>query len=212
MSKETREHISCLMDGEISREASRFLVRRLGADDELSATWARYHIVRDCLRHQEGGFASDDLCNRVSQALENEAPQKPARRLPLGWLKPAAGTAIAASIALMAVILVGPGNPGIPQTDGSLVENGNAEQFTSPQSLAPVPVSRQVSLSGGPPGDRKMNSYLLRHYQASGSTGVRGFVAFVPIVVTGAAGPAGEENRERETEQPAVKSEESPAQ
>ena len=53
MSKETREHISCLMDGEVSREASRFLVRRLGSDIELSATWARYHLVRDCLRNPE---------------------------------------------------------------------------------------------------------------------------------------------------------------
>ncbi len=212
MSKETREHISCLMDGEISREASRFLVRRLGADDELCATWARYHMVRDCLRHQDGGFAGDDLCNRVSQALENEAPRKASRKLSLGWLKPAAGAAIAASVALMAVVMVGPGNPGIPQPDGNLVDNVAAEQFTSPQSLAPAPISRQVSLSGGTQGDRRMNSYLLRHYQASGSTGVRGFVAFVPIVVTGAAGQAGEDNREHETEQQAEKGEESQSQ
>ena len=61
MSKETREHLSALVDGEISRETSRFLVRRLGADDELRATWTRYHLVRDCLRHQDGAIAGDDL-------------------------------------------------------------------------------------------------------------------------------------------------------
>ena len=54
MNTDPREHISCLMDGEISRETGRFLVRRLGADEALCATWARYHLVRDCLRHQEG--------------------------------------------------------------------------------------------------------------------------------------------------------------
>ena len=91
MSKETREHISSLMDGEISRETSRFLVRRLGSDEELCATWARYHLVRDCLRHQDGNLSGEDLCSRVNRALEDEQPSVPARRLPLGWLKPVAG-------------------------------------------------------------------------------------------------------------------------
>ena len=49
-----------------------FLIRRLGADEELRATWTRYHLVRDCLRHQDGGIAEEDLCARVSQALANE--------------------------------------------------------------------------------------------------------------------------------------------
>ncbi len=72
MSKETREHLSALVDGEISRETSRFLVRRLGTDSELRATWTRYHLVRDCLRHQDGAIAGDDLCARISRELENE--------------------------------------------------------------------------------------------------------------------------------------------
>jgi hypothetical protein len=29
-----------------------------------------------------------------------------------------------------------------------------------------------------------MDSYLLRHYQATGATGGKGFVTFVPIVIT----------------------------
>ena len=115
MSKETREHLSSLMDGEISREASRFLVRRLGSDEELCSTWARYHVVRDCLRDQEGGFSSEDLCARVNQALENDrthtARSGPATR----WLRPVAGMAIAASVALVAVMAVNPG--GVPAVD-----------------------------------------------------------------------------------------------
>jgi len=61
MSKESREHLSSLMDGEISKETGRFLVRRLGSDAELRMTWTRYHLVRDCLRHHEGSLAGDDL-------------------------------------------------------------------------------------------------------------------------------------------------------
>ena len=38
-----------------------------------------------------------------------------------------------------------------------------------------------------------MNSYLLRHYQATDSTGGKGFVTFVPIVVTQAAAQTDEQ-------------------
>jgi sigma-E factor negative regulatory protein RseA len=187
MSKETREHLSALVDGEISRETSRFLVRRLGTDDELRATWTRYHLVRDCLRHQDGVMAGDDLCDRVSQALENEQPGRPAHTLPTGWLKPFAGLAIAASVALMAIGAVGPGIPGAPQPASGLAGDTQFEQFTSPQSRRPGPSSSAASYSGqtNARSRSKMDSYLLRHYQATGASGGKGFVTFVPIVITG---------------------------
>jgi sigma-E factor negative regulatory protein RseA len=183
MTKETHEHLSCLMDGEISRETSRFLVRRLGADDELCATWARYHLVRDCLRHQDGGIANQDLCGNVRQALENEEIQKPASASSRRWLRPVAGIAVAASVALMAVVMVDPASKSAPPVSSELAGSAQAVPFTSPQSLGAGPVSRQASLSGGLQTEQKMNSYLLRHYQATGTSG-KGFVTFVPIVIT----------------------------
>lgn len=174
MSKETREHISSLMDGEISREASRFLVRRLGDDEELCATWARYHVVRDCLRNPDGGLARDDLCTRVNRALEEE--QVPAPRRPgLGWFRPVAGAAIAASVALVAVLAVNPGaNPGMaPAT--SVAGDTAVESFSSPQGLSPPTVASQAVSS------QRMNAYLLRHYQAAGNG--RGAVGLMPVMV-----------------------------
>ena len=91
MSKETREHLSALVDGEISPDTSRFLVRRLGSDVELRATWTRYHLVRDCLRHQDGAIAGDDLCARISKAIENEKIEIQAPSISKRWLKPLTG-------------------------------------------------------------------------------------------------------------------------
>jgi len=177
-----------LVDGEISRETSRFLVKRLGVDEELRATWSRYHLVRDCLRHQDGPVSGDDLCKRVSNAIDNEPELRPKHVSRARWLKPAAGLAIAASVALMAIVAVGPGPGNVPQTSGELANEPQTEGFTSPQSLTAAPYSRQVSLSGrSDAGDRKMNAYLLRHYQATGATSGKGFVTFVPIVITGSA-------------------------
>lgn len=193
MSKETREHISSLMDGEISREASRFLVRRLGSDDELCATWARYHVVRDCLRHQEGGFAQEDLCSRVNQVLQKDGQQDKPRRSLARWLRPVAGMAVAASVALVAVMAVDPGQAPSVETSTGVAEISTLEAFTSPQGMSSANVSSQAVSS------QKMNPYLLRHYQVTGSSSGRGFVAFVPVLVTSRAAGAGE------SDEPAVK-------
>jgi sigma-E factor negative regulatory protein RseA len=183
MNKESREHISSLMDGEISRETGRFVVRRLGNDQELCATWARYHLVRDCLRHQEGGLASEDLAARIRHRIEREALATPSRRNTTAWLRPSVGLAIAASVALMAIVAVGPGQQAAPTAGGELAESSAVQPFTSPQSLTPAPVTQQASLLGGSASNSRMNAYLLRHYQATGTTGGKGFVSFVPIVI-----------------------------
>jgi sigma-E factor negative regulatory protein RseA len=186
MSTESREHLSCLMDGEISRETGRFLVRRLGSDEELSATWARYHLVRDCLRQQEGGYAALGLSGRVRRAIDDEAAGKPAAARAISWLKPAAGLAVAASVALLAIVAVGPGGQNLQGPGENPAAETLAESFTSPQALTPPPPTQQASLAGQTGGENRMNAYLLRHYQATGSTGGKGFVTFVPIVIRAA--------------------------
>ena len=94
--------------------------------------------------------------------------------------------AIAASVALMAIITVGPGMPGLQQTTGELAGESEIQPFTSPQSLTSPPSSSQANFTGaGNSSDRAMDSYLLRHYQAAGASGGKGFVTYVPIVVIG---------------------------
>lgn len=193
MSKETREHISSLMDGEVSREASRFLVRRLGSDDELCATWARYHVVRDCLRNQDGGFAREDLCARVNRVLEEEKVAAP-RRSSLGWLRPVAGAAIAASVALVAVLAVNPGTAPGPLTTGGVADATATESFSSPPVLSRPRVSTEVVSS------QKMNSYLLRHYQAAGNG--RGAVGLMPVMVIARPAPPVESAEQGDTDNP----------
>jgi len=187
MNTESREHISSLMDGEVSKETGRFLVRRLGADEELCATWARYHLVRDCLRHQQGVLANETLVARVRQRIAEDSLPAKQRKVSLAWMKPVAGIAVAASVALLAIVAVGPDRQSTPAAVSELADRVETPSFTSPQSLAPAPVSQQASLFGASAGDTRMNAYLLRHYQAAGVASGRGFVTFVPIVSQPAA-------------------------
>jgi sigma-E factor negative regulatory protein RseA len=184
MSEKTREHISSLMDGEVNAETGRFLLRRLGSDADLCATWARYHLVRDCLRHDDGALYGSDLCQRVNRALEDEPVVRTGTRLTRRWLRPVAGGAIAAAVALMAVMAVDPGQRVAPETAAGLARTEPAASFISPDGLNGVPVSRAASI-GAPPtaANGRINHYLLRHYQATGGNNGRGFVTFVPVMV-----------------------------
>lgn len=171
------------MDGEISHESARFLVRRLAADAGLRETWARYHLIRDCLRQQDGEFVTHELRERVQGALAAEPAPEPRAR-GAGWLRKAVGTAIAASVALVAVLIVVPDQAPVSSPAAAPADQQAAlKPFVSPNIGAPV-ASRPVNLSGTDPDSSEINAYLLRHYQVAGGAGGRGFVSFVPIVVT----------------------------
>jgi sigma-E factor negative regulatory protein RseA len=196
MDKESCEHLSCLMDGEINRDTSRFLVRRLGSDSELRATWARYHVVRDCLRHQEGNLAGDGFSHAVQQALLDDSTPEASHRLSAKWLKPVSGFAIAASVALMAIVTVGPGQIPVSGPMDGQAENSQLESFVSPDTgLGSTAISQPVNGASAVINRQRMNSYRLRHYQVVGSAGGNGFVAFVPIVSTRESEPVGDSDQ-----------------
>lgn len=199
MSTESREHLSAFMDGEVHRESARFLVRRLAADCGLRDTWARYHLIRDCLRRQDGEFVAHGLRDRVHGLLEGETAHADGRSRGW-WLRTVAGTAIAASVAVAAVLVVTPERATVPESaGGQTAQQGTVEPFVSPNIRTRLPKSQPVNLSGTEPEEsREINAYLLRHYQVAGGAGGRNFVSFVPIVVTQGI-VAADANREAET-------------
>ena len=69
----------------------------------------------------------------------------------------------------------------------TMPQTARAKPFVSPDLIRLSPRSQPVSLSDRSGlGSRRMNAYLLRHYQqvSEETGGGRGFVSFVPIVVT----------------------------
>jgi len=108
MSEANREFISAGMDGELSREELRFLLRRLESDAGLADVWARYHVAGDGVRGEVGELARGDFASRVMAAIDAESAAAvvavPRRR----WLQWSAGGAIAASVAVAALMLSQP--------------------------------------------------------------------------------------------------------
>jgi len=186
MTNDSRENLSSFMDGEVDKSAGSFLVRRLANDDDLRSTWNRYHMIRDCLHQQDAHLVHDDFCSRVRQAIDQEDLQEADNKSPLGWIKPMAGAAIAASVALLAILSVGSGQQAGPDSGPQATPlAAQAVPFVSPNMGNLMPDSQPVNLAGQRASEReKAKAYLLRHYQVTGDGAGQGFVALVPILVT----------------------------
>lgn len=198
MNQTIHEQLSALMDGELERDETRFLLKRLATDQELPLRWARYHIVRQTLRRQEltalpAGFAAGVMARLDAESIAHARPTT--------WLRWGAGGAIAASVAVAALVLTRPLGESAAPGPGALVAR-NTPPSSAPISVAPVsattasndfqapllapnrpvetaPVSFGSDLGQPVAIDPRLQSYLIRHYQAAGANGQSAFVPYV---------------------------------
>jgi sigma-E factor negative regulatory protein RseA len=105
MSTEIKEQLSALMDGEIERDAARFVLRAVETDRALAAGWARFHVTRDCLQRRPILVADAGFAAAVMARLDAEsAPVQAGAR----WLRYLSGGAVAAAVAVVALIASAP--------------------------------------------------------------------------------------------------------
>lgn len=71
MNNDDKEILSRLMDGEWQDLDSASSVKTACADDELKATWSRYHLIRDVIRN-DSITVYKSLSANISQAIEDE--------------------------------------------------------------------------------------------------------------------------------------------
>lgn len=112
---QSHEQLSALMDGELDRDATRFLLKRCESDRELVDCWQRWHVTGEIMRGGAVVPFKIDLVHAVSMALAQEdaaqlqSSAQPVRggagRAVLRW---GGGFAVAASVALAALIVVQP--------------------------------------------------------------------------------------------------------
>lgn len=106
-----KEQLSALMDGELPRDETRFLLRRLDADTQLTTTWSNYQIASDVLKKRFATPMPANFSVAVMQAIAIE--HQPAARG--GWLRWAGGGAIAAAVAVVALTTMRPIDEVAPQ-------------------------------------------------------------------------------------------------
>jgi hypothetical protein len=131
---EIAEQLSALADGELDRERSRFLIRRIGTDPALRAAWERLHLAQTCMRPDPSALARRGFADAVAAAIRSEPQPRSQGPGMYRAMRLAGGAAVAASVALLALLVVGPG-----QGDPSRLPPAatRAEPAVAPVEVAP---------------------------------------------------------------------------
>jgi sigma-E factor negative regulatory protein RseA len=144
MNQHNPDSLSAGIDGELSKEQLRFLLRRLDHDVTMQQTWARYHIARDSLRGQLPPLASDGFASRVMSAIEQEAlPARVGKRN--HWLRWSTGGAIAASVAAAALMI------GQPAGDSERVTASTTSTTQTRTVASTTPMAAPTAPAAVPP-------------------------------------------------------------
>jgi negative regulator of sigma E activity len=198
MNESPKEHLSALIDGELERDAARFLMKRLDGDAELRGAWERWQLAGACLRRQSAFVLPADFAERISSRIEHEPAPRSLRAGLLHW---AAGLAVAASVAVVALVAVQP--PAVPGGSeaglAAMTPGADAVVATSPlraEDLRPnlggatqtVSASRTQLLGPALPSDPRLELYLMRHGAAQGGEGALQMLPYVQALP--AAAPA----------------------
>ena len=140
MSENIKEQLSALMDGELGRDERAFLLRRIEHDAELRALWTRMHLVRDVMAHRSG-TPQIDLADRVMQSIAAQEHTSSATKAAVHAWRPWLGAAVAASVALIAILLVAP-QGGLEPSSPSL-----ADAAPAPRTALPIGVPGPIAPS-----------------------------------------------------------------
>ena len=191
MNEEIRIQLSALKDGELDRDAARFLCSRLANDEVLRDQWSRWHLIGDALNQRHSAMLGNGLAQAVAQAIANDAT--PRRQLGPTLVRWAAGSAIAASVALMALMVVPLNGDSVGPVGGLASQTGSSQVAPSvltendlrPQ-LAPVAqsVSQHESIALPPAVrvDPLVDGWVLRHNAVLAQPSDATFVPYLPLV------------------------------
>ena len=212
MSQPFEEQLSAFMDGELGRDESRFLLRRAEGDDALTGRWTRYHMARQVLRRQPVLAIRADFSSAILAKLDAEAIAETGR---VQWLRWGSGGAIAAAVAVAALMVTKPSTqPEVATPIAASTAPQRTTQITAPapaqvaaaspalqSPLVPnSPIQTQAASFGSDLSepvtyDPRLQSYVIRHYQALGTTSQPDFVPYMLLAQPAQTAERPAENR-----------------
>ena len=148
-----RQQLSAMLDGELSPDEARFMLRRLQHDTVLASCWERWQVCGDVLRGQRNDLLPADFAQRVAQSLAGGADatlaQGHGRGARLRMLRWGGGAAVAASVALLAVF-AGRQLPVPGEAPGSAAPAPLVAEAAAPAPASPAPQPATPTLGEGP--------------------------------------------------------------
>ncbi len=182
---EGNEQISALMDDDYDAHVLQNLVR----DQELQKTWARYHLIGDCLRDTLPEAISTELSEKIRNSLHSEPTVLAPAATKRFSYKPLAGFAIAASVAMVAVFGIRQNSENVSPAGPAIADN-QPVQITEPVATADSyifsdPQFRSASVKSDTPAslaNQRMSGYLVNYNEYRRGAGMHGIMPYVRIV------------------------------
>jgi negative regulator of sigma E activity len=111
MNEAIRMQVSAFVDGELPENEAELLVRRLSQDADLRQQVSEYLAIGRIMRGECGIRGFDALRERIAAELDERPLQEPADTVEASrqarFVRPVAGAAIAATVALVAIVGLG---------------------------------------------------------------------------------------------------------
>jgi sigma-E factor negative regulatory protein RseA len=174
MNDALKMQISAFVDGELPENESELLLRRLSQDAALRSQVEQYLRIGRLVRHELEVPGMNKLRSRIAMALgeqpiETQAKAEPASRR---FLKPAAGFAVAASVAIVA--LVGLRQSELPDASGITEADALASQSPAGPVAGYTEPLAEDALSSRP--SDMLTQYYLSHGATSADLGANGIL------------------------------------
>lgn len=200
MTDKTHEQLSALLDGELSEAEAPMAVRRIARDPELRDAALRYSMIGDAMRDELPAGRPADLAQRIRAQLGDMPAQAPPQKAAAGSriARYAAGFAVAASVALVALVAL----PGGQQESAPPVISATDIASPAPAQRVLPPAYTRAAGGGGP--DR-LTRYYVNHSEYAPAVSGRGTLTRIIVIQPEAASadeapePAGERDEESGT-------------
>jgi len=169
-----KEQISAFIDDEISEAEKALLIRRLENDPVLRNQLSRYQLMHDTINKHLPNEIDLNFSDRVMAVIDDESSYNSKPNLDIKkWLRPMAGMAVAASVAMLAIVgaqsLLLSGKPNNE-------DNFNTVASSNYQNMSKLRWSNNQAEVG-----KSLNSYLVNHNEYTSSLSIQGMLQYVRI-------------------------------
>ena len=182
MTEQQRERLSALLDAQLDHQEIPIEISRLIKQNGNREQWYRYHLIGDAIRQELGPVVDSRLAERISKQLEQEPVVLAPSALPNkggSWQKPAAGIAIAASVALMAVTLA---PQFINPTSGDRPNEMAAADTLPAQNIYVADDGTRWDMLQKPKVESRLNNYLVNHQEFAPAGNMKGIMPYASFV------------------------------
>ncbi len=186
MTDPVKEQLSACLDGELPEAELDLLLKQVGRDADLRASLGRYALIGETLRAKGPVAAGADFASRVSAAIDAEPPLTSRDALPARtskvpqWLRPAAGFAVAAGVAAVAILSLQPSSE-TPETTYVAEISAPVTETAQPAMAddASYIVPAGTASGGGYVPAARLTNYVVAHSEYSGPLGRRSVLSGV---------------------------------